>query len=67
MFLCNGVVKDWVLSMNYIIFFFFSFSFWGLSPCADSVDVNVTPDKRQVMLHQEKTLLQLVKVSPDAH
>ena len=31
-----------------------------LSP--EHVDVNVTPDKRQVMLYQEKALLTLVKV-----
>ena len=28
----------------------------------DSVDVNVTPDKRQVMLHHEKTLLLIIRV-----
>ncbi len=31
----------------------------SLSP--DSMDVNVTPDKRQVMLHHEKALLLLIK------
>ena len=29
---------------------------------SEHVDVNVTPDKRQVMLHQEKAMLALVKV-----
>ena len=29
----------------------------------DHVDVNVTPDKRKVILQQEKALLLLVKVS----
>ena len=29
---------------------------------SEHVDVNVTPDKRQVMLHQEKALFVLVKV-----
>ena len=28
----------------------------------EHVDVNVTPDKRQVMLHQEKAMIALVKV-----
>ncbi len=28
----------------------------------EHVDVNVTPDKRKVMLHQEKALLLLIKV-----
>ena len=31
---------------------------------AEHVDVNLTPDKRQVMLYQEKALLLLVKVWP---
>ena len=30
---------------------------------SEHVDVNVTPDKRQVMLHQEKAMLTLVKVN----
>ena len=28
----------------------------------DLVDVNVTPDKRQIMIQQEKALITLVKV-----
>ena len=32
------------------------------SPTKEGVDVNVTPDKRKVMVHQEKALLALVKV-----
>ena len=31
----------------------------------EHVDVNVTPDKRQVMLHQEKAMITLVKVMKD--
>lgn len=34
-----------------------------LTVLSEHVDVNVTPDKRQVMLHQEKALLTLVKVN----
>ena len=30
--------------------------------CIEHVDVNVTPDKRQVLLYQEKMLLTLIKV-----
>ena len=31
--------------------------------CTEHVDVNITPDKRQLILHGEKALLLLVKVS----
>ncbi len=32
-------------------------------PCIERVDVNLTPDKRSIMIHEEKVLLDLIKVS----
>lgn len=39
------------------------FVFLNVSSARDSVDVNVTPDKRQVFLEHEKLLIATVKVN----
>ncbi len=36
---------------------------FGINLVSDSIDVNVTPDKRMVMLHQETALLAIIKVT----
>lgn len=50
------------LFLNYIIYLEYSISFFAfvISEC---VDVNVTPDKRQIFLQEEKLLLAILKTS----
>jgi DNA mismatch repair protein PMS2 len=34
----------------------------GNKPCADSCDINVSPDKRTILLHSENNLIEALKV-----
>lgn len=36
----------------------------GSKPCADSCDINVSPDKRTILLHSENNLIEALKVHP---